>query len=171
MRLAISWKKSIFLLSGSPTILHYMGDVKWSNPGFPVWVSAAHQTQNRIFTQKYCLDTGQSVGISMFVVSQKAKTSQFGCIWMLFWNSAKINIFHVQVCPKTCIKWVLLKRKSRLFKCDCLTDCWKQHKKINRSMGSHTEIVQEDSHWSASIWRKMFMPRLGPRETRGCCYS
>ena len=28
-------------------------------------------------------------------------------------------------------------------------------------MGSHTEIVQED--------RKMFMPRLGPRETRGFC--
>ena len=55
MRLGISWKKSIFLLSGSPTIMHYMGDVKWSNPGFPVWVSAAHQTQNRIFTQKYCL--------------------------------------------------------------------------------------------------------------------
>ena len=107
MRLEISWKKSIFLLSGSPTIMHYMGDVKWSNPGFSVWVSAAHQTQNRIFTQKYCLDTGQSGVKSMFVVSQKAETSQFGCIWMRFWNSAKINIFHVQVCPIMCIKWVL----------------------------------------------------------------
>ena len=46
MRLGISWKKSIFLLSGSPTIMHYMGCVKWSNPGFSGWVSAAHQTQN-----------------------------------------------------------------------------------------------------------------------------
>ena len=85
MRLGISWKKSIFLLSGSPTIMHYMGCVKWSNPGFPVWVSAAHQTQNIEYSHRNTAwHSGQSGGKSMFVVSQKAKTSQFGCIWMRF---------------------------------------------------------------------------------------
>ena len=50
MRLGISWKKSIFLLSGSPTIMHYMGDVKCSNPGFPVWVSDWVHNKTWIFS-------------------------------------------------------------------------------------------------------------------------